>query len=87
MRISTDRHRCVGAGQCVLSAARLFDQDEDGLVVVRATDPGADGDEVRGADGDEVRGADGDEVRGADGDAVRQAADLCPSGAIWLSED
>ena len=33
MRISTDRQRCIGAGQCVLAAPALFDQgEEDGLV-------------------------------------------------------
>jgi ferredoxin len=35
MRIRVLRERCVGAGQCVLAAPRLFDQsDEDGTVVV-----------------------------------------------------
>jgi ferredoxin len=35
MRISVIRERCVGAGQCVRNAPRLFDQsDEDGTVVV-----------------------------------------------------
>ncbi|AGL16733.1 ferredoxin [Actinoplanes sp. N902-109] len=34
-----DRERCVGAAQCVLSAPRFFDQDDDGWVVARAFDP------------------------------------------------
>ncbi|HEX4701998.1 MAG TPA: ferredoxin [Pseudonocardiaceae bacterium] len=35
MRIIVDREVCVGAGQCVLTAAELFDQSEsDGRVVV-----------------------------------------------------
>ena len=35
MRIRVLRDRCVGAGQCVLSAPHLFDQsDDDGTVVV-----------------------------------------------------
>ena len=43
MRISADRDRCIGAGMCVLTAADLFDQDEeDGLVLVRDEAPGAD---------------------------------------------
>ncbi|MGW6740676.1 ferredoxin [Streptomyces sp. NPDC055025] len=34
-RISAERDRCVGAGQCVLAAPAVFDQDEeDGLVLV-----------------------------------------------------
>lgn len=36
VRITADSDRCVGAGQCVLTAADLFDQDEDGLVVLLA---------------------------------------------------
>lgn len=37
MRIDADRDVCVGAGLCVLSAPRLFSQDDDdGLVVVLA---------------------------------------------------
>jgi len=35
MRIRVFRERCIGAGQCVLHAPRLFDQsDDDGTVVV-----------------------------------------------------
>ncbi|KIF72527.1 hypothetical protein HY68_28775 [Streptomyces sp. AcH 505] len=33
-RIDVDTDRCVGAGQCVLSAPDLFDQDDDGIVMV-----------------------------------------------------
>ncbi|MFJ9615935.1 ferredoxin [Streptomyces noursei] len=45
MRITVDPGRCVGAGQCVLTAPDLFDQDDDGLVTVLAgaadtADPG-----------------------------------------------
>lgn len=33
MKITVDLDRCVGAGQCVLTADDVFDQrDEDGLV-------------------------------------------------------
>ncbi|MDH6125724.1 ferredoxin [Kitasatospora sp. GP82] len=42
MRITVDSHRCVGAGQCVLSAPEVFDQDEDGLVTVLTHRPGAE---------------------------------------------
>ncbi|MFI9052727.1 ferredoxin [Streptomyces sp. NPDC053427] len=34
VRISVDTHRCVGSGQCVLTASKVFDQNEDGLVTV-----------------------------------------------------
>ncbi|MER7519753.1 ferredoxin [Streptomyces sp. NPDC126499] len=34
MRVIADSDRCIGAGQCVLTAPGLFDQDEDGLVVL-----------------------------------------------------
>jgi ferredoxin len=34
MKIATDRERCIGAGQCVLNAPDVFDQDDEGTVVV-----------------------------------------------------
>ncbi len=40
MRISVDRERCCGAGNCAMTAPELFDQDEDeGLVVVLRPSP------------------------------------------------
>ncbi|MGW5121613.1 ferredoxin, partial [Streptomyces noursei] len=41
MRITVDTGRCVGAGQCVLTAPDLFDQDDDGLVTVLDPTAGA----------------------------------------------
>ncbi|MFD4985478.1 ferredoxin [Streptomyces sp. NPDC058374] len=51
MRVSVDRDLCVGAGQCVLSAEGVFDQDgDDGLVVLRDSGPSpAEWDAVRDA--------------------------------------
>lgn len=38
MRVIADRDVCIGAGQCVMAAARFFDQDdEDGLVLASAS--------------------------------------------------
>ncbi|MGW1752472.1 ferredoxin [Streptomyces sp. NPDC002092] len=34
MRITADTHRCLGAGQCVLSAPDRFDQSDEGTVLV-----------------------------------------------------
>jgi ferredoxin len=34
MHIEADRDVCVGAGNCVLSAGDVFDQDDEGLVTV-----------------------------------------------------
>lgn len=34
MRIETDRDRCVGAGQCALTAPDVFDSDDQGSVTV-----------------------------------------------------
>jgi len=43
MTITADLSRCVGAGQCVLTEPRLFDQDpDDGTVVVLDHEPPAD---------------------------------------------
>lgn len=40
MKITIDEAKCVGAGQCVLSAPEVFDQrDEDGVVVLLDSDP------------------------------------------------
>ena len=40
MIVETDRDRCIGAGQCVLSAPELFDQGEDdGLVLLLEPSP------------------------------------------------
>jgi ferredoxin len=41
-RIHVDTNKCVGAGQCVLTAPDLFDQDEDGIVVLVDAAPGDD---------------------------------------------
>ena len=40
MRITVDRSASVGAGQCALVAGALFDQDDDGIVVLLDDEPG-----------------------------------------------
>jgi ferredoxin len=35
VRIEADKDLCIGAGNCVLSTDVIFDQDEDGVVVLR----------------------------------------------------
>lgn len=42
MRITVDRDRCCGSGNCVLTAPEVFDQDDvEGLVLLlRAEPPG-----------------------------------------------
>ncbi|WP_431928317.1 ferredoxin [Micromonospora wenchangensis] len=41
-RVTVDRDRCCGAGNCVLTAPEVFDQDDtDGLVLLREPTPGA----------------------------------------------
>lgn len=42
MTLEVDRYICVGAGNCVLAAPEVFDQDDDGLVQLLQTDPAAD---------------------------------------------
>ena len=34
MRVQADRDVCIQAGNCVMVADSLFDQDDDGIVVV-----------------------------------------------------
>lgn len=43
MSVEVKAGACVGAGQCALVAPDVFDQDDDGIVVVLQRDPqGAD---------------------------------------------
>ncbi len=35
MKVQADREVCIQAGNCVMSADAIFDQDDDGIVVVR----------------------------------------------------
>jgi ferredoxin len=44
MRIAADIERCIGAGSCVLSAPEVFDQDDEGRVLLLLERPG---DELR----------------------------------------
>jgi ferredoxin len=39
--IRVDEHKCIGAGQCVLRAPRIFDQREDGIVILLDANPPA----------------------------------------------
>ena len=41
-RIHVDTQKCVGAGQCVLTAPDLFEQDDDGIVILLDATPGSD---------------------------------------------
>jgi ferredoxin len=42
MKISVDTEKCCGAGQCVLVAPEIFDQDEDGIVILLDPAPSDD---------------------------------------------
>lgn len=63
MRVTANRDICIGAGLCAMTAAKVFEQGDDGLVVV--LNPNPDGD---------------------DQDAAREAGNLCPSGAVQITE-
>jgi ferredoxin len=42
MRVHVDPDRCIGSGNCVLTAPEVFDQGEaDGMVRLRTTGPSA----------------------------------------------
>ncbi|MCW2719753.1 MAG: ferredoxin [Pseudonocardiales bacterium] len=50
MKIAADRDTCIGAGLCVGTSDTVFDQDDDGIVVVLVEEPdGADADKAREA--------------------------------------
>jgi ferredoxin len=40
MRITVDRERCVGSGNCAYFAERVFDQAADGRVSLAVPEPG-----------------------------------------------
>ncbi|GAA4954505.1 ferredoxin [Actinoplanes utahensis] len=41
MKVSVDQEMCIGAGQCVMTAPRVFDQrDDDGVVILLEETPG-----------------------------------------------
>ncbi|GHF96259.1 ferredoxin [Streptomyces thermodiastaticus] len=39
MRIEADTETCVGSGRCVLTEPAVFDQDDDGIVVLLTDRP------------------------------------------------
>ncbi|GAC1410788.1 MAG: ferredoxin [Mycobacterium sp.] len=50
MKIAADRDVCIGAGNCVMAADAVFDQDEDGIVEMLVDDvPAGEEDHVREA--------------------------------------
>jgi ferredoxin len=50
MRVAADRDVCIGSGNCVFTAPAVFDQDDEGLVVLLSA-------EVDVQDADAVRAA------------------------------
>jgi ferredoxin len=42
VRIKADTDVCVGSGQCVLTEPAVFDQGDDGIVVLLTDQPGGD---------------------------------------------
>jgi len=41
-RVEVDRDRCVGSGTCEALAPDVFEVDDDGVLVVRRSEPGED---------------------------------------------
>lgn len=39
MRVLVDENKCCGAGQCVLVAPKVFDQRDDGIVILLEATP------------------------------------------------
>ncbi|MBP2370708.1 ferredoxin [Pseudonocardia parietis] len=51
MRVNVDRELCIGAGQCVVTAPEVFDQDDDGIVELLVDSPAeSDRDAVKEAE-------------------------------------
>ena len=50
MKVRADREVCIQAGNCVMVAGEVFDQDDDGIVVLLVDDiPGDEEDHAREA--------------------------------------
>jgi ferredoxin len=50
VKVSADRDVCISAGNCVMAAGAVFDQDDDGIVVVLVDEvPEAEEDNAREA--------------------------------------
>jgi ferredoxin len=50
VKVTADRDVCIQAGNCVMVADHLFDQDDDGIVVVLVDDiPDDEADKAREA--------------------------------------
>jgi ferredoxin len=39
MQVKVDRDVCIGAGNCVLTLPKVFDQDDEGLVTLLEPEP------------------------------------------------
>ena len=89
VRVIADRDRCIGAGQCVLSAPDVFDQsDDDGRVVILPNPTRRNAASPTAALHDAVPlTADTQDPVGplVDEKIARAAVDLCPSGALSLA--
>lgn len=72
VRVQADRDVCIQAGNCVMVAGEVFDQDDDGIVTVLAD-----------TDGGAVQTA---EVPDDQLAVVEEAVKLCPSQALRLVE-
>ncbi|NNN29954.1 ferredoxin [Streptomyces sp. S3(2020)] len=40
MKVELEADKCVASGQCVLAAADVFDQDDDGIAILLAEEVG-----------------------------------------------
>lgn len=50
MKLEANRDACISSGNCVMTSEALFDQDDDGVVVLLAKDvPEAEEDHAREA--------------------------------------
>ncbi|TQR86245.1 ferredoxin [Mycobacterium hodleri] len=50
MKLEANRDACISSGNCVMTSEALFDQDDDGVVVILAEDvPEAEEDHAREA--------------------------------------
>lgn len=76
MKARVDRPLCIGAGTCVASAPAVFELDAEGKAVMIRTDGTKSSDET-----------DLTQMNNTTPENVLEAAKVCPTGAIVVSDD
>ncbi len=70
MLLRLEEDMCMGAGYCAKSSPKLFRINDDGFATLNGA----------------VEGSDAVEIAGADLEAARECVNICPAGAIDVTD-